>query len=57
MKNETFTELKSIYDFLEIRKKIYHENPEGLDKNEIHNIINMQKVLYLELSDRINNID
>ena len=56
LKDMNFTEVKSIYDFLEIRKNIISNNPENFHKNEIHQIINCQKITWEELHNKFNNI-
>ena len=53
----SISELKSIYDFLELRKGIISNNLDSFDKSDIHKIINKQKVIYLELINRIDRID
>jgi len=52
----SITELKSVYDFLEIRKNITSDYPEHFEKNDIHDIINRQKIVYTELNERIEEI-
>lgn len=56
LKNISFSELKSIYDFLEIRKKIVSDNSKSFEEGEIHVIINKQKLVWLELHNRLNGI-
>ena len=57
LKNVSFTELKSIYDFLEIRKNIISDNPVHFEKEDISKIINKQKLTWIELNNRLNDIN
>lgn len=52
----SYSDLMSIYNFLEIRKKIVSNNPELFNKEEIHTIINKQKLIWNELHFRIDKL-
>lgn len=52
----SYSDIKAIYDFLEIRKDIVSKNPEHFEDGEIHNILNKQKIVWQELNTRFNNI-
>ena len=57
LKNVSFTELKSIYDFLEIKKNNISDNTEHFEKEDFSKIINKKKFTWLELSNRLNDIN
>ena len=56
LKKMSITEIKSIYDFLEIRKNFVVTNPEHFEENELHEILNKQKMAWQVLNNRINDI-
>lgn len=57
LNNFTFSDVKAIYDFLELRKEIVSKNPERFEDGEVHTIISKQKFVWQQLHSRMNEIE
>jgi len=57
LNNFTFSDVKAIYDFLELIKDIVSKNPEHFEKGEVHAIISKQKFVWQQLHSRMNEIE
>tara|TARA_R110002051_G_scaffold323660_1_gene418008 strand:+ start:73 stop:501 length:429 start_codon:yes stop_codon:yes gene_type:complete len=53
----SIADLKALYDFLDIRKNVVSHNKEQFNNNEIHEIINNQKNIWVELDKRTKKIN
>lgn len=57
LKDLSFSDLKSIYDTLETSKSITKENYKYFKKDDVHSLINKQKIIWLEMNERIYQIN